>query len=100
MPLACAINYAHSAASNFFQDLIIPEPPVSILTMDVAEQVIERWLDLRILAVTVKAPGKKALQTKPAPHTRSRSTIRTAARFNGEMQREGTAGRTHSGCRV
>ena len=49
------------------------------------------------VAVTVKARGKKALQTKAAPNARSRSTFRTDAGFNFEMQRKGTGGRTHSG---
>src|SRR5215472_8922053 len=97
MPLSRAIDNTHSAAADFFQNLIIPEKPISILTMDVAEQVIERWLDRRMLAVTVKACGKKALQTKAAPHTRSRSTFWTDARLNFKMQRKGTAGRTHRG---
>src|SRR4029077_14474370 len=89
MPLSRAIDDTHSAAPNFFQNLIIPEKPISIRTMDVAEQVIERWLDRRMLAVTVtvtvEARGKKALQTKAAAHTRSRPTFRTDARFNFEM---------------
>jgi hypothetical protein len=75
MPLSRAINYTHPTASNFFQNLIIPEKPIAILTVDVAEQIVQRWLDRRMLAVTVtvtvtvNARGKKALQTKAAPYT-------------------------------
>jgi hypothetical protein len=72
MPLSRAINYAHAAASNFLQNLIIPEKPISLLTVDVAEHVIEGLLDPAMLAVAVNvnARRKKTLQTKTTPDTR------------------------------
>ena len=42
MPLSRTIDYAHAAASNFFQNLIIPQKPIRIATMHVAKQVIQR----------------------------------------------------------
>src|ERR1700756_4357151 len=99
MPLSRAIDDTHSTAPNFFQNLVVPEKPIAILTVDFAEHVVERWLDRRMLAVTVtvtvKARGKKTLQTKATPHARSGATFWTGARFNVELQREGIRGRTH-----
>ena len=31
MALACAINHAHSAASDFLQNLVIANPPVRVV---------------------------------------------------------------------
>jgi hypothetical protein len=99
MPLSRAINYTHPTATDFFENLIIAEEPIPILTVDLAEQVIKRWLDRRMLAitVTVNAGGKKTLQTKAAPHTRSRPTFCTGARFTLKMQRNRVAGRSSEG---
>ena len=44
MPLSCAINYAHPTAADFFENLIIPEKPITVVTFDVAEQVITQYL--------------------------------------------------------
>ena len=99
MPLSRAVNDAHPAASYFFQNLIIPKKPIPILTMYVAEQIIQGRLRLGMLSVTVaiNARGKKTLQTKAAPHARSGPAFCTEARFNFELKRYGTAGRTHRG---
>ena len=45
MPLSRPINYAHPAASDFFQNLIIAQKPIPVLTLNFAEQVVQRWLD-------------------------------------------------------
>src|SRR5215216_2227137 len=68
MPLSRAINYAHATASDFFQNLIIPQKPIRVMTIDIAKHVIERRFDRPRLAVTVDTRGKKALQAKAAPH--------------------------------
>jgi hypothetical protein len=71
MALASAINYAHSAAPDFFQDLIIPDPPIGIADVDFIEHFLEsfRTLDVREGAL------QQTIQTKTAPNTRCRSTF-------------------------
>jgi hypothetical protein len=97
MPLARAINYAHPAASNFFQNLIVPEKPIPVLALNVAEQVGQGRPDPGMLDVTVDAGGKKTVQTKTAPHARCGPTYCTDARFIFELQRDRTTRRTHAG---
>src|SRR5438105_1991066 len=63
--------------------------------MNVAQQVVQRRLDRRMLTVTSNACGKKALQTKAAAHARHRPTFGADARFSLKMERNRTARRTH-----
>src|SRR5215471_7200066 len=94
MPLSRAINHAHPATSNLFQDLIIPQKPIRVVTIDLAKQVIQSRFGRRMLAVAVNARGEKAVQTKAAPHARRGSALCADARFSLEMQGNRT-GRTH-----
>jgi hypothetical protein len=64
MPLSRPINHAHPTASDFFENLVIPEKPIPILTLDIAEQMIHSWLDRRMFAVTVNPPGEKGTSDK------------------------------------
>src|SRR5690348_4742320 len=102
MSLSRAINDAHPSAPNFFKNLIIPKEPISILTRDVVEQIIEGLLDRRILAITVAVHTcrKKAVQTKAVPHARCGPTFCADARFIFDTKRSSTGGRTHSGDRA
>jgi hypothetical protein len=97
MPLSRPINYAHPTASDFFENLVIPEKPIPILTLDIAEQMIQSWLDRRMFAVTVNPLGKKALQTKTAPYARYGAASCADARLILKMQRDRTSGGTHAG---
>ena len=97
MPLSRPINYAHSTTSDFFENLIIAQEPIRVVTIDLPEQVIQRQLDRRMLAVAINTGGQKALQTKPASHARCGSTFCTYARFSLKMQRNRRAGRSHVG---
>src|SRR4029077_16472305 len=99
MPLSRAINYAHPPASNFFENLIIAQQPICVVTMNLAEQLIQRWLVRGMLAVDVNTRGEKTLQTKSATNARCRPAVCAVARFILEMQRKGTGGRRHRGDR-
>jgi hypothetical protein len=55
MPLPRAINYAHPTASYFFENLIIPEKPIRVLTLNVAEQIFQRRFARRIPAVAINS---------------------------------------------
>src|SRR2546423_10790077 len=41
MALACAINHAHSAAADLFEDLVVAEPPVLVGQMQFGEKLGE-----------------------------------------------------------
>jgi hypothetical protein len=97
MPLPRAINYAHPTASDFFENLIIPEEPIRIMTLDGAEQVVQRRLARRMPAVAINPRGKKTLQTKTATHPQCGPTFCANARLILETQRNGTAGQAHEG---
>jgi len=64
MPLPRAINLRPSTASDFSRNLIISEEPIRVLTLDVAEQVVQRRFARRMPAVAINPRGKKTLQTK------------------------------------
>src|SRR6266480_5335490 len=95
MPLSSSINNAHPAASDFFQNLIIAQQPICVVIMDLAEQVIQRWLVRCMLAVGVNTRGEKTVQTKSATNARCRPAVCAVARFILEMQRNRTGGRRH-----
>ena len=98
MPLSRAINYTHPAASNFFQNLIIPEKPIAVLTVDVAEQIIQRWLDRRMLAVTVQCPRKEDTSNKGrAPRAMWTHILRRCPIHSGDAERQN---RRANSCRV
>src|SRR5882757_5266366 len=97
MPLSRPINNAHPAASDFFQNLIIAQQPICVETVDLAEQVIQRWLVRRMVAVGFNTRGEKTVQTKSATNARCRPAVCAVARFILEMQRNGTGGRGHEG---
>src|SRR6516162_5939153 len=102
MSLSRAINDAHPSAPDLFKNLIIPEKPIPILPRDVVEQIIEGFLDRRMLAVTaaIDACRKKAVQTKAMPHARCGPTFCADARFIFDTKRSRTDERTHSGNRA
>ena len=72
MSLARAINDAHPPASDFFQNLIITDAPIGIAHVDFAEQPLESAL---IFALRAETTQQQAIQTKPTPDARGRSTL-------------------------
>jgi hypothetical protein len=71
MPLSRPINYAHPAAPDFFQNLIIAYAPFGIAYIEFPEHVIKRfrlrWTSGRrvtVLPIRTDACGKKAAKTK------------------------------------
>src|SRR4051794_1964733 len=97
MPLSRAIDDTHSAASDFFQNLIIPEKPIALLTVNVSQQVFQRRFDRRMLPIAINPRGKETLQTKTAPYSRCGPTFCADAGFILKIQRNRAAGRTHGG---
>src|SRR5258706_34281 len=95
MSLSGPINYTHPTPSDFFQNLIIAQEPISVVPINFAQQVVEPQLDRRMLAVTINACGKKTLQTKAAAHARRGPAFGADARFSLKMERNRTARRTH-----
>ena len=50
IPLPCTINHAHAAAPDFFENLVITEPPVAVADDNLSERGIET-VHLRFFAV-------------------------------------------------
>src|SRR5207247_6304338 len=96
MPLSGPINDAHPAASDFFQNLIFAQVPIRVGSVNFTQQVIERLLGLRAIAVGANTRREKTVQTKTATNSRCRSTLWADARFILEGDGNGTAVRTHA----
>jgi hypothetical protein len=83
-----AINNAHPATPDFFQNLIIAQFPVSVPHLNFAKYILERFC-IRALAVLSYLRGgflRKALreqtaQAKSAFDARSRAALRTGGWF-------------------
>src|SRR5690348_10087450 len=95
MSLPRAIDYAHSAASDFFQNLIIAKEPIGVGSINFSEHLLERLFDLRMAAVAADADGNKTVQAKTTTDARCRPTIWTSARFILQMERNRSRGTTH-----
>src|SRR5437773_12575638 len=96
MPLSGPINHAHPAASDFFQNLIVAQVPICVGSVNFTQQVIERFLGLRAIAVGVNTRREKTVQTKTATNSRCRSTLWADARFILEGEGNRSVGRTHA----
>src|SRR6202008_1647554 len=71
MTLARAIDDAHSTAPDFFQDLIVANPPIGIAHVDYMENLLKC---LRGFRFAVDSAMEHAIQAKPTSHARCRST--------------------------
>src|SRR5260370_3378304 len=96
MPLSGPINHAHPAASDFFQNLIVAQVPICVGSVNFTQQVIERFLGLRAIAVGVNTRREKTVQTKTATNSRCRSTLCEDARFILEGGGKRSVGRIHA----
>jgi hypothetical protein len=76
-----SINDAYTATPNFLQDLIIAYSPLGILQIKLAEYVLKRFFRLRRGGPGTQTLSKKAAQTKTAPDTRRRPTLRAGERL-------------------
>src|SRR6266403_3932120 len=92
MPLSCAINDAHAAAPDLFQDLIVADSPLAIANIDFVQDRLERFspLDLR------EAILQQAIQTKTASDTRCRSTMFARCHIGLDPYGIRKAGNVHS----
>jgi hypothetical protein len=50
--LPSAINHAHSATADFFQDLIITQSPVSVPNVNFAEYILKRLCSVALAVLT------------------------------------------------
>src|SRR6266566_3966651 len=73
MPLARAINHAHSAASDFLQNFVIANPPMRVPHFVFGEDRFERFTGC--LAITLESLPQRAAQAKPIAHPRSRAAL-------------------------
>src|SRR5207253_11338982 len=89
------INDTHPAPSDFFQNLIIAQEPISVVPINFAQQVVQLQLDRRMLAVTINACGKKTLQTKAAAHARRGPTFGEDNRVSRKWKRNSSDNRTY-----
>jgi hypothetical protein len=62
MPLSRAINHSHATASDFFQNLIIANPPVPVLHFVFGQDRFERFA--RCFAITLESLAQGAAQAK------------------------------------
>jgi hypothetical protein len=65
--LARAINDAHTASSDFLQDLIIADAPISIAHVDFVEHLLQ---SLRCLGFDIEAAKEHAMQAKATSYQR------------------------------
>src|SRR6266566_8242860 len=73
MPLARAINHAHSAASDFLQNFVIADPPVRVPHFVFGEDRFERFTGC--LAITLESLPQRAAQAKAIAQPRSVSAL-------------------------
>src|SRR6476661_3485366 len=73
MPLARAINHAHSAASYFLQNFVIANAPLRVPHFVFGEDRLERFG--RCLAILLKSLPQCAAQAKAIAQPRSRAAM-------------------------
>ena len=73
MPLARAINHAHSAASDFLQNFVIADPPVRVPYFVFGEDRLERFA--RCLAIILKSLPQRTAQAKAIAQPRSSAAL-------------------------
>src|SRR5690242_19322023 len=95
MSLPRAIDHAHSAASDFYQDLIIAQEPIGVGSINSSQRLLERLFDLGMVAVRADTDGNKTVQAKTATDARCRPAIWASTRFILRMQRNRSRGTTH-----
>src|SRR4030095_1942651 len=99
MALPRAINDAHSAASDFFQNLIITYAPIGVTYLKFPEQVIKRFFlrwscseRVTVGPVSAHPCGEHTAQTKAASDTRCGPAFGADSRLLLEVHRVGTGG--------
>src|SRR5206468_122748 len=76
--LASAINNAHPAAADLFEDLIVAKSPIGVTHIDLPEHVLERF---RIASIIAKTFMQQTGQTETTRDTGCRSAFSTRGRF-------------------
>ena len=88
VPLPRAINNAHPATPDFFQNLIIAQSPIGILHGNFTEYILERLYVVDVAVLTcprrdflIQALGEQTAQAKSVFNPRSRAALRTGDWF-------------------
>src|SRR6516162_9850577 len=92
MALTCPINNTHTAASDFFQDLIVSDAPIGIVNVNFIEHLLEC---LRSFRFGVEAAEEHAMQAKAAFHDRCCPTLRACYGTGLNSRRPGNVARAH-----
>src|SRR5207247_2508440 len=92
MSLTCPINDAHAAVGNFLQDLIIADPPIGVVDIDLIENSLQR---LGSFSFAPEAAAKQTIQTRPAPDARGRSAFFTCHDIGVDSHRIGKIAHAH-----
>src|SRR5262249_10005878 len=95
MPLSRPINYAHPAAPDFSQNLIIAKKPLRIGQIEFAEHVIQGFFSLTLVSIDAHTCDKKTVETKTATNAQWRSTVVASVRRFLEIQGDRTARPVH-----
>jgi hypothetical protein len=84
VPLPRAINNAHPATPDFFQNLIITQPPIGVAQVDFTERILERFYIVAVARLTYLRRGflrqalrEQTAQAKSPFDARSRAAPRT-----------------------
>jgi len=88
VPLPRAINHAHPATPDLFQNLIIAQPPVSVAHVNFTEHMLKRLCVVALAVLTYLRRGflrqalrEQTAQAKSPFDARSRSALRTGDWF-------------------
>src|SRR5207237_2067580 len=89
MALTRAINHAHAAATDLFEDLVIAEPPVLVRQINLGENVGEAFGFA--LVGRIESRFEQATAAKPPGDMRRGIAMRTRLRI-GDSPRDGMRG--------
>src|SRR5438270_1472426 len=95
MPLSRPVNDAHPATPDFFQNLVITEPPIDVAHVDFIEDALER---LVILSLSAQTSIEQAVQAQTAANPRCRTALCAGNQLVFQLRRTRNVGRVHIGC--
>src|SRR6267143_3259419 len=95
MPLPRSIDNPHPATPDFFQNLVITEPPIGVAHLDFIEDALERFV---ILSLGAQTSIQQAVQAQTAANPRCRTAVRAGNQFGFQLRRTRNAGRVHTVC--
>src|SRR5713101_8401915 len=91
--MPCAINHSHAAATDFFQNTIAPQLPITIWYVDSGEERVE-VLDVRRL-IHIKTAAQQTTHAKAGRDSRKRPTSAARAILRGMLRQISQARKIH-----